>query len=632
MEGDFMSSIVQTIGVRWQHEPRLQAIVEGNDNCRQITKEALALAESLYTDLAAGKCHLAPAHKGHDQLHLEWVEKNLATILFNLLPEEDTHFFRPTPLETALLLSTVWLHGIGMLQGIFYKRPDGLESSPDEKPSESIDWRRYDSRTNEYIRSYWQQFCNWNQWQRDLLCQLCKCHRLDVDLSSLPKRAGGSNGDGVRLRALASLFRLADVCDAREQHIHTDLSAAIYPMLTLEERKERCGVARLIGGINFHHGSGEVRPFWSIPEKARYGSLEVDFEPSIRHFARTMDGALNGIAPHLSEYINTHFHSVNPVINRVAVDISAPDDHFLDMWLDLLTAVTSASEAAGMVALSLRTIAEKRKRVSNRDIMQIVKQAIELHPYNALVYRLVNEVDDLLDNLARELNESQCWEPFVAHLSEYLRKREQASQLVASRAATVVERQGTVVVYGYSQNVTEFLLHFSDGDQRVVIAIPCNRRDPHLFSEHENYKLQQILKNAGLRFEERTVLELPALVDVSRGAVTALLGARAIFQDGSVVATVGNTGVAAVARSCGARVVVLAEPEKYHPGERIEKSIRDRMRRQSDSLTSSDRSTTPIVVDLLRPDKYDLIVGPENGPIPGAGTGGSNRTSKPPRR
>jgi translation initiation factor 2B subunit (eIF-2B alpha/beta/delta family) len=139
---------------------------------------------------------------------------------------------------------------------------------------------------------------------------------------------------------------------------------------------------------------------------------------------------------------------------------------------------------------------------------------------------------------------------------------EEAAALVAlrDRAATSIsvllspELQGTVMTHSASATVREALVHTPP--DRVV----CTVSEP----EGEGRPFAEDLESEGL------TVEVVADEDAEHGAETVdllLLGADAVFEDGSLVNKTGTSGLAKAAKGAGVPVLVACETFKLAPYE-----------------------------------------------------------------
>jgi len=137
---------------------------------------------------------LPPYYSDHGVDH----SKRILSILDRLTEKVDLASFEVFP-----ILCSVWLHDVGM----FVDRESGeaYEMTRSQHHLRSVNFIKKEAESGRLPI---------DQWQLPNILDICRAHRSKVQIEEIPKRRPSEDGSGdIRVRLLASLFRIADACD-----------------------------------------------------------------------------------------------------------------------------------------------------------------------------------------------------------------------------------------------------------------------------------------------------------------------------------------------------------------------------------------------------------------------------------
>ncbi len=185
----------------------------------------------------------------HGVSHCKAVEK----IVYLLIPPE-THL-KLTDIERFFLLSSVWLHDIGMLRGIF---PDDDQIS-DQEIRES-----HHVRSADFIRKHYSRVGILFS-EKEAIALLVKCHRRRFPLSEV-KNSITIDGHGIiHLRLLGAFLRLADALHIDETRSPEDQYAISLTYDIPVKSKIHWLRSKFVLGVTIDIANKEIRIYFKEP-------------------------------------------------------------------------------------------------------------------------------------------------------------------------------------------------------------------------------------------------------------------------------------------------------------------------------------------------------------------------------
>jgi len=604
---------VSQVGALAPTESRLVRRVMEDSRCAGRLDEARRLSDSLYAKLVGEEYSIVPSLADHNLAHLDRVQRNLDDIIFGFQPSGAT-YFEPCAAEAMYLLAAARLHDIGMLSGIL----DG------EARGHSADWDAicgtYERRTARFLKERWVDWCEWTYLQKQYLCQICISHRPGYRLTEVPEIVqDDQTGRQVRLRDLAALFRLSEACHANESRASVELKQVLDPTWKPGDPARQWQMPKVVATVTFDAIGKVIIPHCSIPDVEHCGPVDLDFQPIVDLVAEHFQGILDGVSDFLGKYANTDFRKVSPNVQLIGKDMAVAGDYIPSAWPTLLATVSSASEVLGIVAVVLRAVVEKESALPKSEIRRVLERATTLHPYNFLVRQLRLDVENFFQHASSSFaGDGDARQQFVDMLGDRLEKRISAYSAVAQQARRRIGPRDTLVIYGYSRTVMQLLAGHLNGHQGLVIVVPCARNDPELRIQSEDARVREDLSAAGLSFCDVPLHRLPGFLRGAKAPIKFLVGSRGVFDKKEVLSSVGNAAIAAVAKSLGAEVLVLADSEKQRADAIVLSDVRrvldqegQRIEAARSDSTSGQCRASYVTIDCLTPEMYDAIIGSE---------------------
>jgi len=591
----------------------LREIVSRHRECAWLFDEAERLSKALFEP--GHERTLMPFFTDHGPAHCKKVEEILDTVLFPAtLDPSDPRVFYPNPEEAMYLLSAAWLHDIGMIYGIFPNETEVLEGKdvPWEKNREG-----YELRSAQFIRTNWRIACDWREPEKLLLAEICVYHRHRYPLSDIVPVVRGRTGEPVRIRDLAALLRLADVCHVDASRAPADMKNLFRSFGMPVPAKEHWGLFSFVHEIRFDHDAKKIHAHSYIPEPKQYGTASVDFTPIVKRLAKAIEDGLISVTPYLSAYSNTDFRGLETRITR-PMTMRDPEEFLRRTWPCMLSSATSGSEAACMVAAALLALLPGVGDLPRREIMMVLTEAEHLHPYNFLVRRLVADVPAVLkqDSALGETGSSDQAVSLRKYLVEFLDER-QASRLRAGAATRRrIDPDDTLVVYGDSGLFMHVLCGQVKGHRGTVLIVKPHPPCGCLTNQDEEERIFAAFRESRMSYR---VVEMAALPEVfsylqeRRVSTKVLLTAHGLLNRGDVLATMGSSMIAAAARSSGIPVLVVTEVSEIGDGPPTDAEVEHWLTEQAVALTAisfADQASALLdPIDVLDRAMYDWLVG-----------------------
>lgn len=184
-----------------------------------------------------------PTFTNHDIAHLESVEK----IIDTLLEEEHTNVLSDE--EIFCLLSSVWLHDIGMIP-INNEKQEFERKTKEEREEFSDEVREnHHKRSNHYIRQHKDEL-HLTELESKAIGNICKGHR-SIDLNDLNDIYSKTD---IHVGPLSALLRLADECDISEDRESSLSNEGIEDNVLQEHYK----IHNIVHSVQCNHDSNNI--------------------------------------------------------------------------------------------------------------------------------------------------------------------------------------------------------------------------------------------------------------------------------------------------------------------------------------------------------------------------------------
>lgn len=537
---------------------KLRAVVNQNETCAKLFREAEALAKSIFE----GKQYVPlPFYTEHGEGHCEMLEDYLDQIIWRKGEEPSEHDFVPSPEEAMYLLSAIKLHDIGMWYGIF----DNEHVEDLRDINEVINLRNtHEFRTSRYIIEKWKDSHKWPDDEKTWLSNICVFHRRAHPIISLdPHKINGryTNVD-VRFAVLAALLRLADAC-------HVDKTRAPRPVMELYislgmPQKAVChwGKAELIREVNFDRIGRKITLTAYYPPKVDFDLGEVG-----EIVCGNVREELRSVEQTLSNYPNTSFTEVKHDAHYITALSFQQKRRCLALWPYLLSKPCSATEAATALSKMLLLAAEEGEDAGKlgvawrRKMFQIMRKTKESHPVDFMIRNLCKEVRKILSSIPKQAK--SCRE-LTGHLRSFMKAVENNCKKMAVHTLKVIDPGEALVIYGYSTNIEQLLTNLDK--QHPLYIVDCYKPVSTPLGLDENKRIIECAQEHG--FKEIRFLQLPSLAQAlgelqwNKKPCKLLLGTHGVLKNGDLLCKVGSYTLAATAKKFDTRVIAFAEEMK----------------------------------------------------------------------
>jgi translation initiation factor 2B subunit (eIF-2B alpha/beta/delta family) len=550
----------------------LRDTVKLDDACTGKFDQAERLAKSIFE---REDCVPLPYFTPHEASHCEAVEKYLDQIIWGR-GEPGPYDFVPTPEEATYLLSSVWLHDIGMTYGI----------REGENPNDLTDYatvaelrRKHEVRTIRYIHEMWKWECTWSEEEKTLLTTVCAYHRRHREISTLePVRiASKCDGKPIRLVTLAALLRLADAC-------HEDQSRApgrlmqLYKSLGMpQEAANHWERAKVIAAVVFDHTNRAITLRGYCPPEFKLHSLiKFDLGEIVEIVRQDVEQELSSVQQVLLRYPNTYFGEVKSDIFRpVRLELDQ-EEQYMALWPYLLDNPSGSTEAAAalaqMLLLAVR-VAQKTGKFGKpwRDntFSPIMNKTRESRPFDFMVRNLCRGVENVLSGLRFDARSAETSaETLTKHLEDFLNGVSESCRRLAEFGPTLVRPGDVLVIHGYCRNIASFLESLKPECNNMLYIVDYQEPLGNVrLGPSQNRKMITFANNVG--FSQVRFLTLPSLAQVlselkRKGTpCKVLLGTHGVLESKALLCKVGSYMIVNTAKQFGAQVIAFAEETKF---------------------------------------------------------------------
>lgn len=589
----------------------LRQIVGQDSYCTDRFREAQSLSVALFdSSRPPTPKAVIPFYTDHSANHFGQIERYANLILFGNRTAIDNpspdgaKFFTPTPEEAMYLLSAIWLHDIGMIAG--------LETT--DSVGQDTDWERirsnHEIRSSDYIRTQWSEHCRWTAEQKGYLGELCIHHRKKWKLGEMDlAEVTGRDDKPVRLRELAGILRLADAC-------HLDVSRAPIGLMNIFQSvgmpmvsRVHWGHAHLVSKVEFNHDAKEIGLVCDLPRAQQFGSATFSFGGIVDRIALSLAEELISVEPYLTKYDNTAFHKVTTT-KRHPVILYDASSLLCDLWPDLLASLQSASETTCMLARALDATVQvfgKGGQIPKHKVTELIKFATGMYKFNIPVYKLCSQVANF-EGSVEKLRE---------YLLSYATQRVVACNRVAEAAfqKLQIKSEDYLVLFGFSHSVMSMFRRHLRSHKGVILVVECRSARDGSYVNDEAERVGAELDELGLdwrfvRLESLAlILEYYCKKRAPQNAIIPLLGTSGIYNGGEALCHVGSASFALTVKEAGAKVYVLADPEKRTQDKGTAELIEQQISEAAAPISKTQIKATELrpEIDVLKPEWYELI-------------------------
>lgn len=616
----------------------LRDMVKLVETFAQLFDQAERLARALFCGQG---CVPLPYFTPHDATHCEAVEKYLNWIIWGTEEKPlvlGLNDFRPTPEEAMYLLSSAWLHDIGMMYGIFQGEKPGDLTGNTQKVM--ILRNEHEFRASRYIHDVWKLFCEWEQNPKIWLSSLCVYHRRHHPISSFEPGSIISMHDGrpIRFVTLAALLRLADAC-------HEDQSRApgrlmeLYKSLGMpQEAANYWERAKLITGVSLDHTNRIITVTGCCPSESLFNDLgKFDLGEIIEIIRQDIEEEIRGVQPVLLPYPNIYFGEVKQDIRHPPDRETNKEEQYLALWPYLLDKPCGSIEAVAALAQILLFAVKDGQKNGNlgtawqdTTLFPIMNKTQQSRPFDFMIRNLCYEVKDIL---LKSLPDVKCPEALTKYLRDFLDGISQSCCQIAKFAPGLVGPNDAVMVYGYCMDIAKFLESLKAKYSNTLYIV--DYQEPigkERLGPSENARMLTFAKNVG--FDQVRFLSLAsftqALDELKRKKIICkvLLGTHGVLKSKDFLCKVGSYVLASTAKNFAAQVIVFAEEAKFLINGESEEDVASREKVFSSERMCKRHPTmidaiclTP-EIDLVPKELVDLVLTekgafkPEAVPIP----------------
>jgi hypothetical protein len=255
-----------------------------------------------------------PYFTPHGRKHCQ----EIVNILHKLIPKE--HFSKLSMKERFYLLTSAWLHDLGMLP-LVYK-----EIYNDENPNDHLnDIRKNHHKISEkYIVNNWAKL-QISEDDKELLGKLCRFHRRSENINECDKEFIVKN-DKIRLRLLGAYLRLADSLDITSSRTFSEAYAICLAYDIPEESKLHWIKSKLVNGIDINLEEHKITIYFKEPILDETEPV-IDNKQASEKLADIIKLVTDDLKEELASIINiltrygiTYFLDIEPKKTKVFVD------------------------------------------------------------------------------------------------------------------------------------------------------------------------------------------------------------------------------------------------------------------------------------------------------------------------
>ena len=373
-----------------------------------------------------------------------------------------------SPHEFWLLLSSIWLHDIGMTEI--------ADPEPEQEDTDRFlrDLSNYDSRSVAYIeRNY--VGLGLSKAENRVLCNMCRFHRNFNSVRDLEIPESGEGMPANRQKLILALLRLASLMAVDQKRVR-----GLLPFTTLLASDLESDLTR---NLCFDR-------IYRRDRHTLYADLSYsrDADPKMlqglqHRLQDDLQGALDLVKDALLLYANSVL-----IWTRVVPGRPPASQELKDQLAHALALInTSHSPNAALVFDTLISSLEGRLARGERDspdslfadIRAELDAYLRMRRYQTQISNLADELRDVLDN--RQFDPSSKVEETRKILEKYRNDKTEAYKGIQTTAATLLARYREFFLYGYSQSVLQALTGLAEDVRRqsTVTVLECRPKSDH---------------------------------------------------------------------------------------------------------------------------------------------------------
>jgi translation initiation factor 2B subunit (eIF-2B alpha/beta/delta family) len=538
----------------------LRDILKNNPECEIKFHQAETLALSLFGEQ---RYTPLPYFTRHGIEHCEKLEFFVNQIIWRSETFSNNEF-EPSPEESMYLLSSIWLHDIGMMYQIFDdEKPENLQ---DETYADQIR-EEHEQRTVRYIQKKWDMNCTWEKNDKLLLGNICYFHRKKHPIKEFDPVTEKSHYGykDIRLAVLAALLRLADGC-------HVDQSRAPLAILGLY-RSVGMSVshalhwerAQLITDIEFDHNNRQIVIVANCPQPHKYFGGSFDLRKVVDIIQRDIIKELESVQVVLLPWSNLFFLNVT-IKTRILKSMEYCDkDQYFALWPYLLQDPRSSTEASAAFVQIVLFVLEVKDINWIFEIRKIIDEIRKLRPLDFMLINICVMIDAIINK--QDVGEEQKKLLLKEYLISFQVTIEENCEKIIQFARELIQPGDVLFVFGYSINIEKVLREISA--KIKLFVVDCYEPLVGGFLDNENNKLIDVVKETGIKSEDIQFIQLYSFPHVlsnlnnAHNKVTVLLGTHGVLENNDILCKVGSELLARAANDYGAQVVAFAEKMKF---------------------------------------------------------------------
>ena len=498
----------------------------------------------------------------HDDSHSEMVER----AIFKLIPETKySEFSEP---EKFYLLSSVWLHDIGMIPELFGRKDDYKKL-------------RYEHhiKSQRYIEENRQKL-GLHHSEANIIGEICKYHRKSEDILECQETTAGS----IRLQLLASYLRLADA-------IHIDRTR-------VDESLFKIFLETGMPWDSMYHW---LKSFWIDDVSLDFDNLTITI-----HLLISQKDAENVeiISNMIEEEVRTELYTVKDILIRGGIS------YFLDVEtkfglgieesqkIDLkqiigniqLERKPSASDVMDTIVntiLPILDLSDKRQAYSIMKSYQseVIKNIVKSRPSHVLVSKIHRFIDDNVKEDEKDLSSQQINDKInnlKIKIEQFRKSREESLNDLFLYAKAILGSAESTLLLGYSNLVIKVLESVKNGVKKKSKIYVCECK-----SKNQYNVMNELIYCDGIEYASQIKKigyeDVCFVPDILAGNLIArelvsrvILGANGVdIESGTSGHTAGHLAIADLAHLYQIPVFVIVDSDKFGVMDHNEKLERE---------------------------------------------------------
>lgn len=524
----------------------------------------------------------------HGASHCENVEK----AIYKLIPGSKYSEFSDE--EKFYLLSSAWLHDVGMIPDLFDRKSDYRDSR-----------HKHHLRSIRYIEENRQQL-GLSHSEARVVSEICKYHTKSEDMMRCKKLYGK-----VRLQLLASYLRLADA-------IHIDTTRVDVSLFKIF----------LELGMRWESKYHWLKSFWIQDVFPDFDTLTITIQLKI---SRDDDKHVDVIANMIEEEVRTELHTVKDILIRGGIS------YFLDVKtkyglgidarqrIDLkqvigntqLALKPSATDVMGTIIdtiLPILNFPDKRQAYSIIRTYQgeLIKDIVENRPCHVLVSKIYRLIEKHVKEDEKDLSEGQIdsrTDSLKSDINQFKRSRDGNLTNLLSFTKAILASEDSILLFGYSNLVINALKAAGDEAKEKSKIYVCECAGKTQFNEMndliycDGIEYASKIRDVGYR-EVSLVPDILVGNLISRGLVSKIIfGANGVdIESGTFGHTAGHLAIADLAHLYHIPVFVIVDSDKFGDMNHNEK-----LERKTNWVTGDKKALSKLEGITLFNPKEDLV-------------------------